>query len=267
MGALASPTEARVKVATARSYQSRKPSVALVSAAALVGSRTSRRKAASSRRNGRLGGRPRRRPSEELVGAALSPGSVFSGVLTYDPSVRDTRLWDPRGGEYPASGSLQLNLGSGLNVRFDTAVGNNLQCETPCDTFRGDGSLGLPGFYPWGNSVSFVFAGPGSALASDALPQTASQFLAAFQSGRFLFRGVREGWNGPSDGSSHELFGLLEASDVSVTPEPGSMILLGSGLLALCGRRRARELYRCDLPFRRPCFRIVRTLPRSNAAL
>lgn len=171
--------------------------------------------------------------SEELLGASVAPGSTFSGIFTYEST---SGMYTP--GIYLNSAFLRLDTGSRLNVAMSTEVGNNVQCEAPCDTFRAGGSMRLDGFLP-GAAFTFVFAAPASAIATHALPPSATDFLAAFQTGRFAIYGTRVGWE--ADGPSHEIFGTVQASDATLTPEPGSLLLLGSGLLGVLRAVRRRR--------------------------
>jgi hypothetical protein len=169
----------------------------------------------------------------DIFGAPLSVGSVFHGVMTYDPAALDVAP-DPAVGTYVSPGSVSVDPGSGFTGSFSRITVNDRVGGIP-DLFTAEGTPVIPGFDFGSFFVHFV--SPSSAIHSDALPQTQAAFLAAFPTGTFILNANKIGTpNNLFDDTTHAVSGRIET--VAATPEPASMLLIGTGLAGLALRRR-----------------------------
>ena len=212
--------------------------------------------------------------------AVLPPGSAFNGLLSNNytaspgsPGFNDTRytyLYQvantstssvalnnftlPQTGPFPGSLCLgvPVNCGHGAfstgsfnagNLRLDflnngalvNAQGNNLQ---------GAGSFGIAGTTVSGNSLISVAASPFGARDVSWQFQSQAGGIAPGSTSPLLGYQTNDGpviGSGTISGTlANGTFFSTTVSGIAVAPEPGTILLLGSGLVGLIGWRRKR---------------------------
>jgi hypothetical protein len=166
---------------------------------------------------------------EEIFGVPIAVDDRLSGHFTYDPSAPDSNPL-PNVGIYPASGqTLHVEWGTGLTVPIGAfAVFDNRSCGPPqgqlCDEFGAGTPLGFEFL------VTANFRAPADSREGDALPQDFAEIAETYPTGRFLLQAFGE------SGLSHSLAGTLSPQPEAVVPEPGTLLLVGTGAFGVLGR-------------------------------
>jgi PEP-CTERM motif len=175
-------------------------------------------------------------PLEEIFGVPIGVGDSFSGFFSYDPNTPDgNRL--PDFGFYQGTGqSLGVDLGTGLTVPIETfqTFDNGLCFEfQDCDAFVVVAHPMIPGFEFF--QVLASFKAPAASRQGDALPRDLAEFTALYTTGEFRLGAFRSsgGFDPPF---THTLVGTLSLQPEAVVPEPGTLLLVGTGAFGVLGR-------------------------------
>jgi len=179
---------------------------------------------------------------EAIFGVAIHSGDVLHGSLSYDPSAPDASP-DPGFGSFdPMGGALSIDLGSGVTLPLiDLVTYDTIPNQSPfdSDTFAGFAqTTSFPGFDEIG--VDFDFQAPPPTRDTDALPRSAHEIATTFPRGSLRFIAFQTGKNPPFDDGTQSFQARLRAIDTATTPEPASLVLLGSGALMIVRRAATR---------------------------
>ncbi len=165
---------------------------------------------------------------EEIFGVPIGVGDRLTGHFTYDSSALDSNPL-PNFGIYQASGqTLSVDWGTGLTVPIGAfGVFDNRRCAPPlglCDEFGAATPIGLDFL------VTANFQAPAASRQGDALPRDFAEIAAIYPTGRFALQAFGE------SGVSHSLFGTLSPQPEAVVPEPGTLLLVGTGAFGIITR-------------------------------
>jgi PEP-CTERM motif len=175
-------------------------------------------------------------PLEEVFEVPIGVGDSFSGFFSYDPSTPDGNQL-PEFGIYQGTGhALRVDLGTGLTVPIETfQLFDNATCRAlqDCDVFVVVAHPVIPGFEFF--EVIANFQAPAASRQGDALPRDLAEFTALYTTGEFRLQAFRS-----SDSSdppfTHTLVGTLSPQPEAVVPEPGTLLLVGTGAFGILGR-------------------------------
>jgi hypothetical protein len=183
-----------------------------------------------------------------LFGLPLRPGDTLRGVLEFDPRTPD-RYPDPDYGHYTPTGRISFPLTPGLIVSGSYGTDGRIDFHVVTADFQPGlpeptASMGwyaethsLPGFDMVG-----ISGGVPVSWLTDALPRDAAELLRAVTgAGGFRLMAFQTGIAPQWDGGTHELWGHMRLfADPAPIPEPGTLLLVGSGVAVALRRHRRR---------------------------
>ena len=178
---------------------------------------------------------------QDIFGVPVTAGDVIRGSFTMDPAAPDQSTLADFGAYSGVGQHLRLDAGTGVTLPVERYfVYDNFSCLGGfCDAFQVSASTTMfSGFEFIGALLDFRT--PGANRDGDGLPRDAAELAALFTSAQLVFDAMLP--NQDVAEFTHRFAGVVQVRTAEPTPVPefGTLVLVGSGLAAICARRARR---------------------------